>query len=275
MFDGALKFILQSEVHFELIVFLLFVGLEHLMDVVFASSCTLTQAITMLDNMGKLMIQNGNHKKLGMILLLVGLEHLMDIVFVCPCNPPSNIVAAVLFFVIPCIVIFLLMLVAQCSPGQTETRNTDATSRPSDKEDERTPLLEQDNPTVNYSGAPAGRRRQTEDGRMKMVKRCGVACVAPVLWLTLMFFEGQFYVCAMTDWPGRFVKLNDTYEHMWCRPDTFPSKDKMKRSNDLYVQSQWIALGLLCFIMVLVVIYTLWAYCHKRKSGDTVWELDA
>ncbi|XP_063039476.1 uncharacterized protein LOC134434791 isoform X2 [Engraulis encrasicolus] len=227
----------------------------------------------MLDSMLKsLNHQRGLKLKLIIVFLFAGLEHLMDVVFVCPCDPTWNALASALFFTLPATIIFLLMLVMQCSPQQPENgEGSDDAPSEQEEADEQTSLLP-GHTSVNYSGTPAViHRLEQREGCCEKVKKgmltVVMALAVPMLWVMMMFFEGQFYVCARTNWSGRFVKLNDTYEHMWCKPDQSSSRtDKIKRSIGYYVESQWVGLVLLSALMLYVFIYTINECCKRQRN---------
>uniref|UniRef100_A0A3B5QTN7 Uncharacterized protein n=1 Tax=Xiphophorus maculatus TaxID=8083 RepID=A0A3B5QTN7_XIPMA len=53
--------------------------------------------------------------------------------------------------------------------------------------------------------------------------RCNVWCrkmvslssfVPAVVWLILLFLDGQYFACAMTDWDGRFVLVDKIFENL-------------------------------------------------------------
>lgn len=59
-----------------------------------------------------------------------------------------------------------------------------------------------------------------------------------VVWLALMLLDGQYVVCAKTDWPGTFVSTEHTYLK-WCKPANKTSEDElMDRSHRFYILSQ-------------------------------------
>lgn len=87
----------------------------------------------------------------------------------------------------------------------------------------------------------------------------------PVLvWLTLVFLDGQYFACAMTDWEGRFVLLEKAAPHRWCEPisdGNVTSQERMLRSQKQFVISQVSQLFLLAS-----QIYTLRFYCQSHEK---------
>ncbi|GAA6235222.1 calcium homeostasis modulator protein 6-like [Lates japonicus] len=67
-----------------------------------------------------------------------------------------------------------------------------------------------------------------------------VAFLPPVVWLALMLLNGQYVVCAKTDWPGTFVTTDKTYLK-WCEPTNttiYSSEELLNRSHRFYILSQ-------------------------------------
>lgn len=65
--------------------------------------------------------------------------------------------------------------------------------------------------------------------------------VPAIVWLILLFLDGQYFACAMTDWKGRFVIVDKAAPQKWCEPtsegDVTP-QELMLRSQQLFVVSQ-------------------------------------
>lgn len=62
----------------------------------------------------------------------------------------------------------------------------------------------------------------------------------PLIWQVLLSLDGQYLVCAMTDWPGKFVSVDNTYLK-WCTPantTSHRSEELMALSQRLFVLSQ-------------------------------------
>uniref|UniRef100_A0A667WBX1 Uncharacterized protein n=1 Tax=Myripristis murdjan TaxID=586833 RepID=A0A667WBX1_9TELE len=45
---------------------------------------------------------------------------------------------------------------------------------------------------------------------------CISSFVPPIVWLILLFLDGQYFACAMTDWWGRFVIVDKAAPQKWC-----------------------------------------------------------
>lgn len=78
--------------------------------------------------------------------------------------------------------------------------------------------------------------------------------VPAIVWLILLFLDGQYFACAMTDWEGRFVLVDKAAPQKWCEPisegDVTP-QELMLRSQQLFVFSQvsWLFFPVLQKIM--------------------------
>ena len=65
--------------------------------------------------------------------------------------------------------------------------------------------------------------------------------VPAIVWLILLFLDGQYFACAMTDWKGRFVIVDKAAPQKWCEPtneDDVTPQELMLRSQQLFVVSQ-------------------------------------
>lgn len=62
----------------------------------------------------------------------------------------------------------------------------------------------------------------------------------PIVWFALMFLDGQYLVCATTNWHGIFIASDNTYLK-WCEPVNVTvefSKKLLHRSHRFYIVSQ-------------------------------------
>ncbi|KAF1393102.1 hypothetical protein PFLUV_G00034980 [Perca fluviatilis] len=110
--------------------------------------------------------------------------------------------------------------------------------------------------------------------------RCDMWCRKPVtlssfvpaiVWLILLFLDGQYFACAMTDWEGRFVLVDKAAPQKWCEPisegDVTP-QELMLRSQQLFVFSQVIGIILLIFICVGLVVYVIRESCEQEVEME-------
>lgn len=58
--------------------------------------------------------------------------------------------------------------------------------------------------------------------------KCLSSFIPPFIWVVLLFFNGQYFVCATTYWPGTFVSVDKTYMK-WCTPTN------IRITHDLFV----------------------------------------
>ncbi|XP_035991571.1 calcium homeostasis modulator protein 6 [Fundulus heteroclitus] len=91
--------------------------------------------------------------------------------------------------------------------------------------------------------------------------------VPAVIWLILLFLDGQYFACAMTDWEGRFVLVDKAAPQKWCEPireGDVTTQELMLRSQRLFVFSQVIGIILLIFICVGLVVYVIRESCQQE-----------
>ncbi|XP_048119387.1 uncharacterized protein LOC125307443 [Alosa alosa] len=91
--------------------------------------------------------------------------------------------------------------------------------------------------------------------------------VPAIVWLILLFLDGQYFACAMTDWKGRFVIVDKAAPQKWCEPtngDDVTPQELMLRSQQLFVVSQVIGIALLIFICVGLVVYVIRESCQQE-----------
>ncbi|XP_042277546.1 calcium homeostasis modulator protein 6 [Thunnus albacares] len=93
--------------------------------------------------------------------------------------------------------------------------------------------------------------------------------VPAIVWLILLFLDGQYFACAMTDWEGRFVLVDKAAPLKWCEPisegDVSP-QELMLRSQQLFVFSQVIGIVLLIFICAGLVVYVIRESCQQEAE---------
>ncbi|XP_055030033.2 uncharacterized protein [Misgurnus anguillicaudatus] len=96
--------------------------------------------------------------------------------------------------------------------------------------------------------------------------------VPAVVWLILLFLDGQYFACAMTDWHGRYVIVDKAAPQKWCEPtqeERVPPQELMLRSQRLFVESQVIGIVLLIFICFGLVVYVIRESCqHELETQD-------
>lgn len=112
---------------------------------------------------------------------------------------------------------------------------------------------------------------------MVIIQRCQncnckswISSLVPALvWLILLFVDGQYYTCAKTDWKGRFVIVDKADPLKWCEPtgkDNVTQKQElMERSQGLIVQSQVIGIALLLLTCLGLIVYVI-QQCYKQKK---------
>ncbi|XP_030280918.1 calcium homeostasis modulator protein 6-like [Sparus aurata] len=85
-----------------------------------------------------------------------------------------------------------------------------------------------------------------------------------LVWVALVFMDGNYFVCAMTTWSGEFMTDVEGAPQTWCKPDNETlTKELMMLSQRWYSLSQGIGLWFIMFIAVLLGIYQ---FCKKVEG---------
>ncbi|XP_029702583.1 uncharacterized protein isoform X2 [Takifugu rubripes] len=137
--------------------------------------------------------------------ILMGLEKLVELEFECPCNPKWNGLFSSAFFIIPAIIAVILMLIIQGC-----------------RCDESSRLI-------------------TQCRCDEWFKKTVSSFMPAIVWLILLFFDGQYFTCAKTDWKGRFVLIDKAAPKKWCEPiseGNFTTQELMLRSQEWIFKSQ-------------------------------------
>ncbi|KAG7234330.1 hypothetical protein INR49_004928, partial [Caranx melampygus] len=59
------------------------------------------------------------------------------------------------------------------------------------------------------------------------------------VWMLLLFFDGHYYACGMTDWSGRYATIDENVVEKWCEPaNSTSSLDMLIRTQEWFVHSQ-------------------------------------
>ncbi|KAG7473445.1 hypothetical protein MATL_G00095940 [Megalops atlanticus] len=106
-------------------------------------------------------------------------------------------------------------------------------------------------------------------------KSVSISSIVPaIVWLILLFLDGQYFACAMTGWKGRYVIVDKAAPQKWCEPinenDVTP-QELMLRSQELFVVSQVIGIALLIFICVGLIVYVI---RESRTQEDGTQEVN-
>ncbi|XP_020312367.1 calcium homeostasis modulator protein 6 [Oncorhynchus kisutch] len=77
--------------------------------------------------------------------------------------------------------------------------------------------------------------------------------IPPLVWLIILFFDGQYFACAKSNWNGTFVIANEDAPRKWCEPDE-DVPTQMDHHREFLVQSQGIGMALLLVICAAVTL---------------------
>lgn len=130
-------------------------------------------------------------KSVPLSLLLIGLEALMDPHFSCPCRVLQNRLLTAFMFIGPALFTFFLMFLFV------------------------RPFIH------GWFHCPDGENDDTQKNWPKSLISC---LVPPVMWIFLLFHDGDYFTCGMTDWDGCYV-FNKKMNMSWCHP--YPEGNNM------------------------------------------------
>ncbi|KAL7379737.1 hypothetical protein ABVT39_004980 [Epinephelus coioides] len=90
--------------------------------------------------------------------------------------------------------------------------------------------------------------------------------VVAIFWVIIVFWDGKGFVCAMTDWSGNYVELNNTSPKKWCRPtNKTTSQACQTKIREWYFYSQ----GIAWFLIILLMCGYICRMCStKDVKGD-------
>lgn len=59
------------------------------------------------------------------------------------------------------------------------------------------------------------------------------------VWLVIVFLDGRYYACAMTDWSGKYEMIVNAEPQKWCQPlNPNSSQELLAKTQFLYSESQ-------------------------------------
>ncbi|XP_029702559.1 uncharacterized protein isoform X2 [Takifugu rubripes] len=119
--------------------------------------------------------------------------------------------------------------------------------------------------TFNIQGCKCGKSKFTQ-GWDECIKKTFTSFVPAIVWLILLFFDGQYFTCAMTYWEGR---LDKAASQKWCEPISegdVTRQELMLRSQEWNAMSQVIGMSLLLLICVGLTVYLIRECCQQRKK---------
>ncbi|XP_055365648.1 uncharacterized protein LOC114857907 [Betta splendens] len=66
-----------------------------------------------------------------------------------------------------------------------------------------------------------------------------IGSVPVIMWLVLVFLDGEYFACAKTYWSGRYVIVDKAEPQRWCEPTNSTSyMERMRLTQRWYFQSQ-------------------------------------
>jgi len=120
-----------------------------------------------------------------MSLLLIGVEKMIEIEFFsCPCIVEVNALLTTSIFIGPAFFTFTLMFLVV-------------------------------RPFKNKCSLCCG--GASDDTQQNCPKAFGSCLIPPVMWISILLFQGDFVACAMTGWKGMYV-FDKELNRSWCKP---------------------------------------------------------
>lgn len=120
--------------------------------------------------------------------LLFGLEEIVEIHFTCPCNVKMNYLLVLTMFFGPSLFIFALMF-----------------------------LFYRPFKHGYLHCAKKANGETLDETQQSCPKSLGYCLIAPVMWLIILFLDGDYVVCGCTDWNGHYV-FDEELNRSWCKP---------------------------------------------------------
>ncbi|KAG1953587.1 hypothetical protein F2P79_009154, partial [Pimephales promelas] len=98
-------------------------------------------------------------------------------------------------------------------------------------------------------------RRASDDTQQNCPKAFGSCLIPPVIWISILLFEGDFVACAMTGWKGMYV-FDKELNRSWCKPtEKTQNETALRDLTRKYIhQSQFSAYVLIAVFSALVII---------------------
>ncbi|XP_029009190.1 uncharacterized protein LOC114857166 isoform X2 [Betta splendens] len=92
----------------------------------------------------------------------------------------------------------------------------------------------------------------SEETKQLQTQFISILKIPLIMWLILVFLDGQYYACARTDWTGRFVIVDKGEPQKWCEPTNGTSyMERMSLTQTWYFQSQAFGFGILLVCVLL------------------------
>ncbi len=117
-------------------------------------------------------------------LLLIGLEALIDHHFTCPCVPLYNKLLTAFMVIGPALFCFFLIFL-YLRPFRH-----------------------------GWFHCPEGVNVDTQQNWLKALISC---LIPPGMWIFLLLLDGEYFVCAQTDWEGVYI-FDKELNMPWCKP---------------------------------------------------------
>ncbi|KAL7831557.1 hypothetical protein SRHO_G00310600 [Serrasalmus rhombeus] len=167
------------------------------------------------------------HATVPVTFILMGAEKMMGLEFSCPCQPQLNLSLVSFMFSVPALLVFTIMLIL---------------ARP-----------------CKYTCGCCSCRKFAESF---------LAClIPPTVWFILLFLDGRYLACVMTNWNGMYVSDMGDPPVRWCEP-VGSNKIKGRRLHQDFITYSKIMGYFLLFGICLVIVCAVccWDCCHPKEQ---------
>ncbi|MEQ2309054.1 hypothetical protein AMECASPLE_034683 [Ameca splendens] len=93
--------------------------------------------------------------------------------------------------------------------------------------------------------------------------------VPAMMWLIIVFIDGRYYACLMTNWSGSYEMINNAAPQKWCKPE-YSSEESLAKTRRWYSRSQytgfWMGLGLTLFYLMCLLCW--WCSSSSQPKKD-------
>lgn len=97
--------------------------------------------------------------------------------------------------------------------------------------------------------------------------------IPPVIWLIILFLDGDYLACSLTTWKGHYV-FNKELNRKWCQPieqSRAGNESDLQHEYEMFIGiSQFWGYAVLGFLSFLIICKVLHFDCQRRKLKSTV-----
>nr|XP_055074691.1 uncharacterized protein LOC129454240 [Misgurnus anguillicaudatus] len=160
----------------------------------------------------------------------------MEMNLTCPCTYALNIILIISIYIGPFLFIFAFMFILlrpckyKCCPCSAKKPKDDqqitpnASAAGNDQKNASNASDDKDDQQIAPDASPAGSDQKNapnandnKDDQQNFWKALGHCLIPPVMWIIILFLDGDYLACGATKWEGNFV-LDEELGRKWCKP---------------------------------------------------------